>query len=82
MKNRVKLGQYLKFTLFLSVCQPIRSGLLLFEFENIYPAYYVNTDTVIVIKFKTCDMAVCLVLAKDNGHQEHLKDKRILVDRD
>ena len=47
-----------------------------------YPVHCVDTNAVIVIKFKTCDMTVCLVFAKDNGCQEHLKDKRILADRD
>ena len=35
----------------------------------------------IVIKPKTWDMTVCLVLAEDNGLWEHLKNRRILADR-
>ena len=35
----------------------------------------------IVMKFKTCDVTVCLVLAEDNGHWECLNNQRILADR-
>ena len=46
------------------------------------PVHCVDTNMVIVIKFKTCNMIVWLVFAEDNGHQKYLKGKRILADRD